>query len=102
MNDNSKTDIPLREKIKRGIKQFFSHQNLRQIAITLNHFNLVEIGVILFFGFLSYEAIYFIMDSHNIGKPVSEWFALSVLGPMVGGIFSMATRFTSIHKEEDK
>ena len=69
------------------IKKFFSHDSLRNIAVTLNHFSLIEIAIILFFSYMAYDLLSWyktVMTPENFNG-VAFWGAISSIVAAIFG-----------------
>ena len=77
-----------------------THNNLREVANTLNYFNIIEISVILFFSYIAYELIFFVMEQVTLGNNHLVLGALStgVFIPLVGGIWKMLESINNTYK----
>jgi hypothetical protein len=67
------------------------HKGIRELGETLNALNFIEIAVVLFFSFISYELIFFIMDQIALGNDhmVLGALATGVFIPLTAGIWKM-------------
>lgn len=91
------------------VKHYTSHRQLREIAITLNYFCIIEISIVIFFSWQSYELLQWYKSIMTIDKfdGMAFWGAVSGLIAAVFGAVkyindTFSKRQSYINKEDDK
>lgn len=81
------------------IKSWITHENLRELATTLNAFSIIEIAVIIFFTYMSYDLLmwYKSMMTPDNFSPVAFWGAISGI---VAAIFGAVKYINDTHKRK--
>lgn len=79
------------------IKSFFSHKYLRELATTLNSFNIVEIAVVVFFSWQAYDLLqwYKSIVTPDTFNGTAFWGAMASL---VGAIFGALKYITHTYE----
>lgn len=85
------------EKIKRS----FSHKNLRELATTLNAFNIIEIAVVGFFSWQAYDLIewYKEITTPETFNGTAYWAAMSSLVAAIFGALKYISHTYEARKE---
>lgn len=88
------------EKVRNFLSKYLSHQSLREVAITLNHFCIIEIAVIVFFSWQGYDLLqwYKAMVTPETFDGVSFWAAMASL---VGAIFGALKYINKTRNDND-
>ncbi len=83
------------------IKSITTHQNLREIANTLNSFNIIEILVISFFCFQAYDLLqwYKSITTPENFSDTAFWAAISGI---VAAIFSALKYISKTYEDRDR
>lgn len=82
------------------VKEFFTHESLRNLAITLNHFSIIEIAIVLFFSYMAYDLLQWykgIMTADNFNG-VAFWGAISSI---IAAVFGAVKYINDTHRKKD-
>ncbi len=86
--------------MREWIKTNITHKNLRELARTLNDFCIIEIAVVWFFTYLSYDLLmwYKDMTTPETFSPTAFWGAISSI---VAAIFGAIKYINDTHKKKE-
>ena len=89
------------KKFQLDLKKYIpTHKHLREFATTLNYFSFIEISIVCFFTYLSYDLLmwYKEITTPETFSPTAFWGAISSI---VAAIFGAIKYINDTHKKKE-